>query len=473
MITRIEAYNYRCYRRLDVELGGFKVIAGANGAGKSTLLDIPSLIGDVVRTGEVGQAFFETRPGARAPRAQRAEDVVTYGMPPRTVASVAVEVALPPLVRGLAGDLLPQYGSKPWRVPNVVRYEVSVEPINDRLEIAEEFVTCFVDTNLWTDDEQSQAGNYPSRPEPGNGLVGRAEDFRAPSFRLLDRQRRSPMSPGSIRPDDESTRFGASVIRFMQLSETRISTLGRGTDFQLNLEFDRLALAEVPADRYRYPVLAWLQSFFRNEVLAYDPDPAALRFAAAPTKTDRLRGSAANLPWLLNTLASFDPPDEFEDWTLQLRDTIPGFERLEPYVREEDRHASFRVVYADGRRINASALSDGTLRLIALTAVAYVKGVPPLLIIEQPEDGVHPRGISDLVEAFRLQTLNTDGERDQVWVSTHSPILLSEVPLDDIVVISTDAERGSYAIKGSEHPNLVGWKGSINPGKLFASGVLG
>ena len=48
MISRIEAYRYRCFSKLAVELGAYNVLAGANGSGKTTLLDIPVLLGDLL-----------------------------------------------------------------------------------------------------------------------------------------------------------------------------------------------------------------------------------------------------------------------------------------------------------------------------------------------------------------------------------------------------------------------------------------
>lgn len=480
MITRIEAYNYRCFRRLDVGLGGFKVLAGNNGAGKTTLLDIPVLLRDFVRHKEIGPVFFENRENALAPRAQQPQEVVTYGLPPRTAASVVIEATLPTAVIDRLITSLPQYRDRPWRIPNTARYELSLEPFNDRLEIAEEFVTVFVDPENSPEhalSEQPTGLRRPRtwRPPHGEGLIGgRGGSFKAPTYLLLDRQRRGAQS---LRADAMSR--GLSVRRvddsLAALSATRINEFDRRAHFELDLADDRLALAEVPADHTRYPILAWLQSFLRDSVLGFDPQANALRFASPPAGTQSrqgLRADAANLPWLLMRLAEGGSGDRFKDWISQLRHTIPGLQTVRPYVRKEDRHASFQVIYDDGRDINASALSEGTLRIIALTAVAYIDGVPPLLIIEQPEDGVHPKGISELVEAFRTQTLATDHRRDQVWVSTHSPILLSEVSLADIVVLTSDGD-GTQALRGSEHPRLADWKGSVNPGKLFASGILG
>jgi predicted ATPase len=49
VITRLEAYGYRCFPALSVDLDRYHVLAGANGAGKTTLLDIPVLLGDMLR----------------------------------------------------------------------------------------------------------------------------------------------------------------------------------------------------------------------------------------------------------------------------------------------------------------------------------------------------------------------------------------------------------------------------------------
>ena len=48
MITRIEAYRYRCFERLDIAVGPYQVLVGRNGAGKSTLMDIPVLLGEML-----------------------------------------------------------------------------------------------------------------------------------------------------------------------------------------------------------------------------------------------------------------------------------------------------------------------------------------------------------------------------------------------------------------------------------------
>lgn len=92
MITRIEATRYRCFEKLDVELGDFRVLVGANGSGKTTLLDIPVLLGDMLRGRAIGEAFLDRRDG-RSPRASGFSELIFQGQGDHFI--LALEAALP------------------------------------------------------------------------------------------------------------------------------------------------------------------------------------------------------------------------------------------------------------------------------------------------------------------------------------------------------------------------------------------
>jgi predicted ATPase len=61
MITRLEATRYRCFERLGIDVGDFRVLVGSNGSGKTTLLDLPGLFGDLLDAKDVADAFLLRR----------------------------------------------------------------------------------------------------------------------------------------------------------------------------------------------------------------------------------------------------------------------------------------------------------------------------------------------------------------------------------------------------------------------------
>jgi predicted ATPase len=85
------------------------------------------------------------------------------------------------------------------------------------------------------------------------------------------------------------------------------------------------------------------------------------------------------------------------------------------------------------RNLNASEFSDGTLRYLCLLA-ALLSPIPaPLLILNEPENSLHPDVLMPLAELIRRAS-----ERSQVWVTTHSTVLadlLAEAPKAKIMTL--------------------------------------
>jgi hypothetical protein len=109
MITRLEATRYRCFERLGVDVGDFRVLVGANGSGKTTLLDLPVLLGDLLRTNNVSAPFMESRPEL-PPRAGSLNELVFAGR--GSDFSLAVEARLP---KPQVADVLRYKGDKSLR----------------------------------------------------------------------------------------------------------------------------------------------------------------------------------------------------------------------------------------------------------------------------------------------------------------------------------------------------------------------
>ena len=90
-----------------------------------------------------------------------------------------------------------------------------------------------------------------------------------------------------------------------------------------------------------------------------------------------------------------------------------------------------------GAVVPARLLSDGTLRVIGLMAATSAAGQPGLIGLEEPENGIHPHQIE------RIAAHLTDRARPgsaQLVITTHSPVLLDQIPPDHLYVVRRRAE---------------------------------
>ena len=208
----------------------------------------------------------------------------------------------------------------------------------------------------------------------------------------------------------------------------------------------------------------WLLELLR-EVVFLTPQWEDLRKPSRPGLPKQLMASGENIPWLALRLQQ-SMPERFSEWVEHVQTALPQIVSVEVKEREEDHHAYFRVTYEGGFVVTSTGLSEGTLRILALTLIPYADEIPELLIVEQPEDGIHPQAIEAVMQS--LCSLY-DG---QVWVSTHSPIVLADRRLDELLLTRLERDGSVTVMPGSKHPRLAKWKGALDLGTLFATGVF-
>ena len=73
---------------------------------------------------------------------------------------------------------------------------------------------------------------------------------------------------------------------------------------------------------------------------------------------------------------------------------------------------------------------------------------------------------------YKRQSLSSMYD-SQVWVSSHSPVVLARAKLDQLLCARLASEGGVEMVAGTDHPRLQEWRGGIDLGSLFAAGVLG
>ena len=125
----------------------------------------------------------------------------------------------------------------------------------------------------------------------------------------------------------------------------------------------------------------------------------------------------------------------------------------------------------DGRVYGAEDMSDGLLLFIGLAVAAQLKGQGGILAIEEPERGIHPRRLRDLID--NLLRLTKSGT--QVVLTTHSPTLLDEFrDTPESVLIFDRDDTGTHVTRLSDRKD---WAEELQKGlplgDLWYSGVLG
>jgi predicted ATPase len=114
-------------------------------------------------------------------------------------------------------------------------------------------------------------------------------------------------------------------------------------------------------------------------------------------------------------------------------------------------------------------LSTGTLRVVAILALLRHPFPPPLIIIEELENGLDPRTINLLVEEIRQAI---ESGKTQVIITTHSPYLLDLLHLSQIVIVERNEQGEPIFSRPADKPTLEQWSKQFTPGQLYTMGQL-
>ncbi len=449
MITRLEASRYRCFERLGVDVGAFRVLVGANGSGKTTLLDLPGLLGDLLHASNIASAFMDRRPDL-PPRAGSLNELVFAGRGDDF--SLAVEARLPDVVqtkvlegmfmrlRTEKSRLAFQEDRRRW--PTHIRYEIGLRISDEReLHVINEYLFVFPE------------GSGPDRRL--GGFHGVSAESNKHWRLILERE------------------FGheASFTPEVPVGGSKARAAKAGLPPTL-LAMPRV-IFETEAE---YPAARWLHGLLTADAVFLEPNWSAMRLASPPGLPKTITANGRNTPWLALDLkrdgASEATPvdyrsERYGDWISHVQTALPQVVDIDVREREDDHHAYFVVSYRGDFKVPSAGLSDGTLRILTLTLLPYLNKHPSILVTEEPENGIHPRAIEAV-----LQSLSSMYD-SQVWVSSHSPVVLARAKLDELLCARVEDQGGVEMVAGPDHPRLQEWRGGIDLGSLFAAGVLG
>jgi predicted ATPase len=114
----------------------------------------------------------------------------------------------------------------------------------------------------------------------------------------------------------------------------------------------------------------------------------------------------------------------------------------------------------------ADALSDGTLRFICLATLLGQPELPGLIVLDEPELGLHPFAIVQLAGMLRAAS-----QESQVLLATQSVTLMNQFELGDLVIV--ERRDGASVFERPDPDRLSEWLEEYSLGELWEKNLLG
>jgi len=413
MLTRIEIDGFKTFNKFSVDLRPFQVILGPNAVGKSNLFDALHLLSRLAEAdlytafrdlrGEPREMFSVVTPG-------RSADQMTF----------AVEVLIDPAVRDPWGvEVRPKHTR--------IRYE---------LKLARKMEANGVE-RLYVTDENAKP------------ILGKDDPWRKLSKAFHDayvaRGRRKPWL--ETQEQDGSPAF--------KISQDGHAGRTRPADAAESTNLSGVASAEFP---HLFALREELRSWRFLQL-----NPEALRQPSSALSADRLLHDGGNLAAVLARIKNETRTDDrpkgiIADISATLAHLVPGVRTLE--VVEDEKNKEFRIDIRmqDGHTYPSRVLSDGTLRILALVALMYDPKERGLVCFEEPENGVHPFRLGQMVTTLKSLTSSLDAEvvdKDeplkQVILNSHSPVVLRSLEYPQMlfadVISRIDTGEGKHSLR--------------------------
>jgi len=224
-----------------------------------------------------------------------------------------------------------------------------------------------------------------------------------------------------------------------------------------------------PAGGERWGDLRWRLSTVRGYVLDHD----ALAGPGRREDGAELARDGGNLAAVLSHLQR-EQPAAFAGLVAEALRLMPEFRALLIEDRPEGL-VGLSLQLVEGAVLPASELSQGTLYLLGLLALAFDPRPPRLLCIEEIDRGLHPRTLRQVRDLLYRLAYPVDGrEPVQVLTTSHSPYfidLFRDHPEE--VIISQKVGRAARFERLSDRPDLPELLQEGSLGDMWFSGILG
>ena len=247
----------------------------------------------------------------------------------------------------------------------------------------------------------------------------------------------------------------------------------------LNLPSSIIANVEIynPDDIQSYYQIVNFKYWLEGILQPFDFDPKALK-EPGNISGPYLNKDGGNLPSAILNIG--EDTDDYKKFFDRISSFYPAIQKVMPHQAVDYMTYLSIIESADESiRLRAPQLADGLLRLLAVNTLLYNKHFPfSTYMIEEPENGVHPQLLRELVGTLKLLTYRKPPYTSQVFITTHSPYLLDEFRDELESVYVFNREKGDNIIEVKRLSEIEGIdmaleKFSESLGEIWFSNLIG
>ena len=199
----------------------------------------------------------------------------------------------------------------------------------------------------------------------------------------------------------------------------------------------RTLLSNVTAET---PTAFLVRQEMRNWVmLQFDPGALRQPNSTFEIKNSKISSNGLHLPATLYRLHNGKKDrDIYQSLTNKVKDLVGAVDEI--FVEKDDKRdlLTLQIRFKDGLTLPAHSLSDGTLRFLGLAIIREDSEHSGLICLEEPENGIHPEKIEDMVQLLEDMATDTEYPVDennplrQVIINTHSPAVFNVVSAESL-----------------------------------------
>ncbi len=174
-------------------------------------------------------------------------------------------------------------------------------------------------------------------------------------------------------------------------------------------------------------------------------DPAMIGGPEGGDGVPLIQTNGTGVSWMLDTWNAGvrAQKEHFDRVEADLRRCVPEIDRLSFYNIAAGKRAIQVEQHGLPVAVPLSEVSDGTRLILAILTLINLETLPPVLLLEDIDRGLHPRLYEQLVEFLR--TLARTG-RTQILATSHDPYLIDEFRDTPEAVVIVEKKEGASTL---------------------------